>query len=294
MELRHLRYFMAVAEELNFGRAAKRLHISQPPLTRQIQDLERELGAKLFQRSKRRIQLTEAGRALFVEAQSMLDQADRIQSVVERAGRGETGRLAIGFVNSAIYEKLPDALRAFRSRYPDVELVLREINSGEQVEALREKRIQIGFARGAVQDNDLKSVIIQNEPLVAVLPFDHKLAQEREISIDRLSGDPFILYPRTSRPNFADQILQICVQAGFVPNVVQEAVETQTAMSLVAAGIGVTLAPQSVARLNWPDVTCMPIAPPAPHSNLSALYRSDDESLVSKAFLDVIKEIWNL
>jgi DNA-binding transcriptional LysR family regulator len=294
MELRHLRYFTAVAEELHFGRAAQKLNIAQPPLTRQIQDLERELGAQLFYRTKRRVQLTEAGKALLDEARRMLDQADRIRIIVQRAARGETGRIAIGFVNTAIYEKLPDALRAFRLRYPDAELVLREMNSGSQVEALREKRIQVGFMRNAPADKNLKSILIQKEPLIAVLPSGHRLAAEEEIPLGLLASDPFILYPRSPRPSFADQIIETCVHAGFAPDVAQEALEIQTSMSLVAAGIGVTLAPNSITRLNWPDVVCIPLASPTPISELCAAYRADDESPVLKAFLNVISEIWSL
>ncbi|MDR3709902.1 MAG: LysR family transcriptional regulator [Capsulimonadaceae bacterium] len=289
MELRHLRYFVAVAEELHFGRAAARLHLAQPPLTRQIQQLEMELKAELFQRTKRRVALTEAGRVLLVEARALLEQADGAIVAVRRAALGETGWLGIGFVGTAAYEILPDILRAYRQSYPDVELVLREMNTAAQLEAIHERRIHVGLVRPSLRDTALAHETIQQEPLVIVLWEGHPLAKRAELSIADLREQKFVLYPRTPHPNFSDQTINLCISAGFVPDVVQEAQEIQTAISLVSAGMGVTLAPGSIQRLGWPGIVYKPIAPPTPTSDLIAAYRPDDTSPVLRGFLEVAR-----
>lgn len=290
MELRHLRYFIAVAEELHFGHAAARLHLAQPPLTRQIQQLEAELKVTLFQRTKRRVQLTRAGEVLLAEARALMTAADNAVAAAQRAARGESGRLAIGFVGTATYEVLPVLLRPFHNRYPAVDIALSEMSSQEQAPAIHERRIHVGLMRPSLPDRSIATLMLQQEPLVAAVWEGHPLAERPQIALNALRDENFVLYPIRPKPNFADQLVEFCVQAGFVPRVVQEAQETQTAISLVAAGIGVTLAPHSVEKLGWPGVVYRPIAPPAPLSELIAAYRPDEESPVLKAFLDVARE----
>lgn len=293
MELRHFRYFKAVAEELSISKAASRLHMSQPPLTRQIQELERDLGVALFTRTNKRIQLTDAGKALFAQTQDFFDYADQLVATVQRVARGEIGALTIGFANTSIYGKLPYVIRSFRSQYPGVELILREMQSADQLEALRNKSIQVGFMRSMPGD-EFEGIVLQKEPMVAVLSTQHRLADQREIPLASLANDRFILSPRRPQPSFADQVVEACIQAGFEPNVVQEAVEIQTSVALVAAGIGVTLAPSSLARLELSDVVYVPFSPPSPETVLCAAYRPDSESPALKAFLHVVEQTWTV
>src|SRR3954453_15892050 len=203
MELRHLRYFVAVAEELHFGRAARRLQLAQPPLSRQIQGLEQELGVRLLERTKRHVELTPAGKVFLEHARKLLTEADHAVAAARRAARGEIGRLAIGFVGAATYSALPELLRVFHTRFPDVELVLYEMTSAHQHDALREGRIEVGFVRPAIPDDTLARRVARGEPLVAALPAGHRLARRDEpIPLSDLAGEPFILFPRDPRPSF--------------------------------------------------------------------------------------------
>ena len=196
MELRHLRYFVTVAEELHFGRAAQRLQIAQPPLSQQIRQLEEELGVQLFHRTKRSVQLTEAGQLFLEEACQILTRAEQAIQIVQRADRGETGRLTLGFVGSATYSVLPVVLKVFRKRFPEVLLSLHEMTTTQQVQALHEDRIHLGFVRPPIHEQELMIESILKEPFVAVLPKFHRLANETQISLRSLANDPFILFPR--------------------------------------------------------------------------------------------------
>jgi DNA-binding transcriptional LysR family regulator len=196
MELRHLRYFVTVAEELHFGRAAQRLQIAQPPLSQQIRQLEEELGVQLFHRTKRSVQLTEAGQLFLEEACQILTRAEQAIQIVQRADRGETGRLTLSFVGSATYSVLPVVLKVFRRRFPEVLLSLHEMTTTQQVQALHEDRIHLGFVRPPIYEQELMIESILKEPFVAVLPEFHRLANETQISLLTLANDPFILFPR--------------------------------------------------------------------------------------------------
>lgn len=292
MELRHLRYFIAVAEELHFGRAAERLCIAQPPLSQQIQQLERELGFRLFDRTKRRVLLTAAGTMFLEEARESLSGLERAAQSGRRIARGETGRLAIGFVGTATYEALPALLSAFRERHPDVELVLRELVSAKQVQALRERRIHVGLARPAVPEDGLTSEPLIREPLVAAVPTDHPLAAFELVDLSSLAGEPFILFPRFPKPSYADFLVSVCEQAGFRPRVAQETSEIHTAVSMVAAGLGVTLVPASLRSLQRPGVVYRSFADPAPITELTLAYRSADDSPTLQAFLAAARETY--
>ena len=291
MELRHLRYFLAVAEELHFGRAAAKLHMSQPPLSQQIKKLEEEMGLRLFQRTRRKVQLPPAGAVFCEEARQTLAQAERAVRSAQRASHGEIGQLVVGFVDSAVYHALPPVLRAFRDRFPDVELVLREQSPAEQFPALRSGRLDIGFARSAVTEPDLVQEEIFDEPLIAALPDTHPLAQRRRILLRDLAGQRFVFFPRALGPGFYDQVVGLCQEAGYSFRVVQEANEMQTIVSLVAAGIGVAIVPASIRNLRMPAVSYVDLAEPAARMPMRITWRREDASPVLEAFLKVVREV---
>jgi LysR family transcriptional regulator, benzoate and cis,cis-muconate-responsive activator of ben and cat genes len=294
MELRHLKYFVAVAEALHFGRAAAALGMAQPPLSRQIQRLESDLSVRLFDRTKRHVELTAAGKVFLDRAKRVLEQADLAVTAARRAAAGQTGALAVGFVGSATYGVLPDVLRTFRRRHPDVELMLNEMGSTAQQRAVAEGRLQLGLIRTpagpAGLDDALAEIIIQRERLMVALPRSHALAKVEALPLSKLSTEPFILFPRESRPSYSEVVIAACARAGFAPKIAQETQEMQTAISLVAAGMGVTLVPESVKSLRRENVIYRPLAPPAPVSELTAVHRRGDDSPVLSAFLAVMRD----
>jgi DNA-binding transcriptional LysR family regulator len=291
MELRHLRYFVTVAEELHFSRAAERLAISQPPLSQQIQQLEREVGTPLLRRTSRQVELTDAGRVFLEDARQILRAADQATIDARRASRGELGRLGVGFVASATYDVLPDILRRFRSEYPAISLELVEMNAAQQGPALRERRIDVAFSRPPLTDADLHSEPAVTEALVAAVADAHPLAKHESLALDALAGEPFILYPRDPKPSYADFIITVCESYGFTPRVTQETQQMQTALSLVSAGLGVTLVPASVQNLRRRGVIYLPIAAPAPSSLLTVAMRQGDGSPILANFLTIVRQI---
>ncbi len=291
MELRHLRYFLAVAEELHFGRAAERLQMAQPPLSQQIRKLEEELGVQLFYRTKRRVQLTDAGQVFLEHAQLTLAQAEQAIKAAQRANHGEFGRLVIGFVGSASYDVLPDILRVYRERFPDVSLVLRELTTIQQVHALLNGRVNIGFIRPPVHDEALEVETILREPFLVALPENHSLASQAEIPLEALSREFFVLFPRHLGPGFYDQIVSLCQQAGFSPDVSQEAIEMQTIVSLVAAGFGVALVPASLQNLQRVGVIYRRIQGATPAAELAMIWRKNASLPVLQTFMAVVKEV---
>ncbi|HZZ83234.1 MAG TPA: LysR family transcriptional regulator [Anaeromyxobacteraceae bacterium] len=291
MELRHLRYFVAVAEELHFGRAAARLGISQPPLSQQVRQLERELGFELFQRSRRRVRLTEAGAVYLEEARAVLERVRQAGAAAGRVARGEAGTLAVGFVASATYGLIPTVFRRFRERHPRVALTLAEMSTFDQVAALRSGRIQLGLARRPVGDEALAAVPLLDEPLRVALPREHRLAARRTVPLRELANEPFVLFPRAPRPGWMDHVAGICREAGFQPEVAQETLELSTTVALVAAGIGVTLVPASAEALQLAGVVYRPLAPPAPRTQLLALHRPDEPAPAVARFLETAREV---
>ena len=291
MELRHLRYFLAVADELHFGRAAARLHIAQPPLSQQIKALERELGFELFHRTRRRVRLTEAGLVFQGEARAVLQRLEQATDAAGRAARGETGSLAVGFVASAVYGLLPRLFRTFRGRHPDVALTLTEMSTAEQVAALRSGVIHVGLARAPLGDETLVAEPLREEPLVVALPRGHPLAQAPEVALRALADERFILFPRQPRPGWADRVVAACRAAGFSPSVVQETQELATAVTLVAAGTGVTLVPASAEALRVEGVTYRPLRRPVPTTLLLAVRMPDEPRPAVLRFLEVAREV---
>jgi DNA-binding transcriptional LysR family regulator len=291
MELRHLRYFVAVAEELHFGRAAERVHIAQPPLSKQIRQLEEEIGVKLFQRTKRRVRLTHAGDIFLDEARQVLDQCERAVRSAQRAERGEIGRLIVSFVATASYSFVPVALRAYRKLFPDVELVLRELTTEEQLKALHMGSVHVGFLRQPISDPVLRIETVLREPLVVVLPADHALASSPSIALERLAREPFVMFSRQQGTTFYDRIVSLCHQAGFSPRVVQEALQMPTALGLVSVGIGVALAPASVQNFRMTGVVFKNLTEVRQTTELAMAWRRDEESPALLAFLDVVRDV---
>jgi DNA-binding transcriptional LysR family regulator len=290
MELRHLRYFVAVAEELHFGRAAERLFIAQPPLSQQIQQLERELGVSLFQRTSRRVQLTPAGEAFLPEARQVLSGLETAATVARRAARGETGWLGIGFAASATYDLLPSVLHDFRERFPEIALSLRELNAAEQALALHDRSIHVGFARPYVEQPEMRVEAVLREPFLVALPESHPLARQSDLALSQLANAPFVSFPEQPLPSYAEVVRTVCEAAGFTPHVVQEVREMQTAISLVAAGLGIALLPASVQHLHRDGVVYCPLREPAPRTELAVVSRQDDPSPVLQNFLVVVRE----
>ncbi|HZD65492.1 MAG TPA: LysR substrate-binding domain-containing protein, partial [Acidimicrobiales bacterium] len=281
MELRHLRYFVAVAEERHFARAATRLHIAQPPLSQQIRQLEAELGTPLLTRTTRKVELTPAGELLLERARRILTEVEGASVDVARAERGAVGRLAVGFTGSATYELLPSIAHALRSELPDVKLELHgEMLTPAQVEALTAGTLDVGLLRPPVRSPHLWVQVIRREPLVAVLPTGHPIAGERSLKLAKLASEPFIVYPSDFRSVIHDAVELACHKAGFEPQVAQQASETSTLVSLVAAGIGVALVPASVQHLRITGAIYRPLAGTTEEVALAVASRVDDPNPV--------------
>ncbi len=251
MELRHLRYFQALAETLNFTRAAERLHIAQPPLSRQIQQLEDELGVALLDRG-RPLRLTEAGRFFHEHSRTLLEQLTKVCDNTRRIGSGEKAWLGIGFAPSTLYGVLPDLIRRLRSD-AGLELGLSEMTTLQQVESLKAGRIDVGFGRIHINDPAIQQEVLTLDPLVAALPAGHPLLPG-PVSLTDLAQEPFVLYPGNPRPSYADHVLALFAAYGLQIEVAQWTNELQTAIGLVAAGIGITLVPASVQVLHRIDI----------------------------------------
>lgn len=296
MELKHLRYFVAVAEELNFSRAAQRLHMTQPPLSVQVKQLEEEIGVPLLERSTRNVRLTEAGQVFLEESRRLFGQLEQSVRTVRRVGHGEVGTLALGFVPTAASETLPPLLRVFRKGYPEVEITLHEMNPPQLVNGLRDGRIDAAFfylPSGNVPpfgDATLDSMPVSREPLVVALPADHPLAARRRIEMASLSDEPFILLASHRGSGLRDIIVEHCRLAGFMPRVVQEATLVQTIVGLVASGVGVALVPASLRKLQSTGVTYRPVQGSAPMVEMGVVWRRGDGGAVLASFLRVAKE----
>ena len=291
MDLRRLRYFVAVAEESSFNRAARRLHMAQPPLSNQIKQLEQELGVLLFERTSRGVRTTDAGELLLEEARRIFVQVDQTVRVVRRVGRGEVGRLTLGFVPSASNEALPPILNAFRDRFPEVELFLREMRPDRVVQQLRDKQVDAGFLYLPIGDASLNVECVSREPLVLALPTTHPLASEPRVGLRAVAEEPFILPARHGMPGLHGQVTGACRQAGFAPNAVQKDVWLmQTIVGLVAGGTGVALVPASLRNLHRRGVVYKPVRGLSPTVELGAIWRRETPSAILTSFLQVARE----
>jgi DNA-binding transcriptional LysR family regulator len=293
MELRHLRYFIAVAEELHFGRAAHLLGISQPPLSQQIQALEHGLGTRLLERTNRRVQLSESGRLFLDEARLVLAQADKAADVARRAQAGELGELKVGFTTSAPFtSSIPQAIFAFRQRFPEVHLALQEMNSREVAVALEDESIHVGIMRPLALPESLQVVELLREPLVAIINADHPLAQgsDQGLQLSALADEPFVFFPRTYGSGLYAQLFDLARAAGFSPQITQEAGEVMTIIGLVAAGLGVTVLPASYRRMRIDDVVYRTLLDPDATSAVWLVQRKDQQSPRAKAFMALVTQ----
>ena len=288
MELRHLRYFVAVAEELHFRRAAERLHMSQPPLSQQIRRLEEDVGATLLTRNQRRVELTAAGAAYYARARDILDAVEDAAREARRVQRGEVGRLDVGFVGSAVYSIVPELLRAFRAAYPEVGLRLRELGTSEQLRRLEDGGLDVGFLRSPGGRPGLTIETVLREPVVVALPDGHRLAAAAEVRVEELAGEPLVLMTRAGAPGLRDALAPVTEGLG-EEAIVQEVAEMQTVIGLVAAGVGISLVPDSVRALARSGVVYRPLDGEPPQVALSAAWRTGDESPVLAAFLALMK-----
>lgn len=287
MEIRHLRYFVAVAEELHFGRAAQRLHIQQPPLSRQIQDFEAELGFPLFERSRRRVELTPAGTALLGRARQVFDALDVAIRDARSASEGESGRLVVGYPSSLAYSGLTELLRAFRTRFPSVEISLRELPPADQIDGLKAGSLDVGFVRTSLDDPTLAAELVRRESLMVVLPDDHRLAKQRTIPLKALAHEPFVMFPRARGPAFFDQLMALCGRAGFSPRIVQEAAQLDI-VSLIAAGFGISIMPSSMRNFRRPGLAFRSIVG-APQVELLIVWRHQNLSPAAHNFVDLVR-----
>ncbi|MBK5441143.1 LysR family transcriptional regulator [Pseudomonas sp. TH32] len=291
MELRHLRYFIAVAEELHFGRAAQVLGISQPPLSQQIQALEQEIGARLFERTNRRVELSEAGRLFLQEARLVLAQVDKAADVARRAQLGELGELKIGFTSSAPFNSsIPQAIFAFRQAFPAVHLNLQEMSSTEVAESLVDESIQVGLMRPLPLPDSLSVVELMREPLVAVLNAGHPLVEgsERGLHLAQLAEEPFVFFPRTYGSGLYAQLLNLARDAGFSPHFAQEAGEAMTIIGLVAAGLGVSVLPASYQRIRIDGVVYRTLLDQEAVTAVWLVQRKGQQTPMAKAFVELL------
>ncbi|MGO0070524.1 LysR substrate-binding domain-containing protein [Pseudomonas aeruginosa] len=291
MELRHLRYFIAVAEELHFGRAAERLGISQPPLSQQIQALEEEIGARLFERTNRRVELTDAGRLFLDESRQVLAQVDKAVLLARRAHLGELGELKIGFTSSAPFTStIPSSIHAFRKAYPDVHLDLQEMSSRQVLKALLEESLQVGVIRPLALPDAVHWVELFREPLVAVLRADHPLAAGSEdgLAIAALAEEPFVFFPRSYGTGLYDQVIALTRQAGFTPRIAQEASEAMTIIGLVSAGLGVSILPASFRRTRVDGVVYRTLSDPEATTAVWLVRRQNEGSPLALSFIDLV------
>ncbi len=290
MDIRKMRYFITVAEELNFSRAAERLMMAQPPLSQEIRKLEEELGVQLFHRTKRMVELTDAGKIFLEGARQTLLQVDRTIKETQLADEGKIGHLIIGFVDST--ETVIDILKKFRERFPRIQLILREMTTDQQIKALYEKQIHIGFIRSKQNNEILVSEVCSEECLKLVLHEEHSLVSLRNISIKSLVDEPFILFPRHFGTNFYDLIISYFWEHGVSLNIVQEAIQMQTIVNLVAAGMGNSVVPSSVESYKKSGVMYKDIQENTPKINLYVGWRQDEKSVVLENFLTVVREVY--
>jgi DNA-binding transcriptional LysR family regulator len=290
LELRRLRYFVAVAETLHFGRAAARLHMSQPPLSRQIQQLELEIGTVLFRRNKRRVELTEAGAHLLVEARRLLADAEMVGERVRKVASGDIGHLALGFISAVDYSVLPALLSAYREAFPGVALDLRELTTDVQQLELSEGRIDAGMLLSPIEDDELATLPLLREPLVVALPASDPLAKARApFSLAALAPRGFVCFPRLMAPGLHDMIVKFCRSAGFTPRVTQEAIQLQTIVSLVSAGLGVALVPASLRTLQRAGVVYRPVREVSPLLTVLLAWRRTNRSMSLSHFVSVAR-----
>jgi DNA-binding transcriptional LysR family regulator len=289
MELRHLRYFVAVAEERNFTRAAERVGIGQPPLSQQIKSLERELAVELFVRTPHGAELTHAGEAFLVEAQRVLNGADHAARVAQRAARGESGQIRVGFTGSAAFNPLvPNLIRRYTHRYPAVSLTLEEANTPALLERLAEDRLDAVFFRpGQTLPEGVAVHRFPDEPMKIVLPSTHPLAGRRRISLTALADDAFVIVPAPAGIALHGEIARACAEAGFSPRLAQPAPQLSSVVNLVAAGLGVSIVPAAIAQVHVKGVRYLDVAGGSLRARLALGWREGETSATVRQFAEM-------
>ena len=295
MELRQLRYFITIAEEGNFSRAAERLHVSQPPLSTQMKSLEDELGVQLFERSNRGVSLTAAGAVFFTETRTLLARLEHAKSEAQRAGRGDTGLLSIGFVSIADYGILPPALRNFRVSFPLVEVQLHELTTDAQIRELRAARLDLGIGLAPVDEPDIEFESLLREDLVLAAPSGHPAVKGvGAVDLRSLSKENFIVVPRDLAPGLHDLMISHCRTAGFAPKITQHARQMQTVIGLVSCGMGVALVPSSVRQLRRAGVRYRPLRGKAVFVEVGVLRLRAAESRLREHFVEALRSVRQL
>lgn len=291
MELRHLRYFIAVAEDLNFSRAADRLHMAQSALSRQIQALEEDIGVQLFQRTRPHIELTAAGSAFLAEARKLMASSLQAIETARRASRGEVGRLDIGYIGALSDGLIPRLLREFRVRFPNVAVTLHQIRPAQQAQALLNDEIQLGFIGMPIPElqSRLNFEIFRRDPIVVALPAGHPFFHRRSVRLQDLAGERFVFLTRAGTPTYHDWLMRLCHHAGFHPNIVQEVENGQIAVELVAAGSGVALFPATAQRQLHGDMGFRPLAGNLPKFEFSVAWPRDNQTPALASFLSLLR-----
>jgi len=293
IDLKQLKYFLAVAEEKSFSRAAERLHISQPPLSQQIMKLENELGVKLFARTTRTFELTVAGKALMSEAADLLGRMRMTIDTIRQIDRGEVGRLRVGIVGSAMWGPIPTLLEEFQSKFPQVTWTLHELGPTAQHEALLARQVDVGFWReprleeDVLKHDNLRQELCFREDVCVAVNEHHPLAKMEAIELLDIANEPMLTLA-LDKSAFPRYLIECCVKAGFQPTIFQEASEPQTLLAMVGAGLGVTLIPETTSRIGWPGVVFVPIRTNPPSANLYVTYPAHDDAPVVRAFLNII------
>jgi DNA-binding transcriptional LysR family regulator len=291
MELRHLRYFCAVAEEQSFTLAARRLHVSQSGVSGQVRDLEKELGVSLLRRNQRSVSLTPEGAVFLREALDILQRADWAMAAVVRASQGRYGKLSIGLCGPATAPFLPRLIRAFRKQQPDVTLSLKDLDPARQPEALVNREIDIGFTRGlpAALRGVLRSEVLFHERIVVALPRGHSLENAESISLNQLANDPFVLYARENAPELFDAIVSLCKRARFSPRIVDSPRVWQSVLTMVEAGEGISLLPSCVQHLRSQDITFKSLSNRGCDIAVVLAWRADDPDAIREGFLNLLR-----
>ncbi|KAB7706689.1 LysR family transcriptional regulator [Bacillus aerolatus] len=291
MELRHLKYFVAVAEELHFGRAAQRLQMAQPPLSQQIKQLEAELSVLLFSRTKQRVELTKAGEAFLKRTYEILNRVHLACEEAKSIDRGESGQLILAFTGSIAFELLPLLLRSYQEKYPNINIVLRQMTTTEQMEALHESTIHVGLLNIPVESASVHVEMLREEPFIAALPKTHPLASETEpIDVSRLANEHFIMTPRKAGQSYYDAVISLCQHAGFSPKKTQEAQELHTALSFVASGIGISLLPSSIQFVKNDEIVYLQLKKSFTTCKVGAAWNKKESSPVVHSFISFLKE----
>ena len=290
MEFRHLRYFLVLAEELHFSRAAQRLAMSQPPLSLNIQQLEASVGARLFERNSKGVRLTPAGEALVPRARALLEQAREAARHARDVERGLEGRLQLGFVGAMLYRGLPQLLQRFQASHPRLRVVLRELNSQDQLIELAHGQLDVGFVHNTRLPGDFSQLLFAREPFVCCLPSGHALARKRRIDLATLQDEPFVLFARSVSPDYHERVLSVCAAAGFYPEVRHEVRHWLSVVSLVSQGLGVALVPASLKRAQLDGAVCVPLMDASAESHAYCIWRETQANAARSAFVAAVRE----